>query len=592
MTWRINLRVGFLALLYCLLLAVTLTGCGTGPAEHVWLNAPGWSRAQLVGYTVVTDPVPVAVDDAGRVYLLLMQRESNDVTRLRIKAMDRHAALVWDRTYEVPVEQPDQPILRWDGSRLQMFWLDAHRLYTVPVRPDDGALVGTPVLLSGQHRVQTYDVARDAGGGMTVWYAGSRYEPAVYALPPGDLTGRVPAELVDPEGIRPDIQYDERGVLHTTWAHYQYGDTQFFYAAYPGGTFRPDRARSVHKLPDAFTSTMLGPHLGLDQQNAYVFWTIFIQSGLQAGTIETNYVSLPTDAPVPASVQRLTVPYAYELPYESAASAPLHAGARVALGADGGAGAVSEVTANTGTTRELALVFRAPVAYRLNQERWQIGVAFFREGRPHGYQLLSFTPDASKSPGIVSDDDGYLYVTWQESSRPDGFPVYFASTSSDMRAGLSEITRDDVSRIAGETLFSLAFGVLLIPYVVAWMIAPLLVLGVTSPLRNEDERLTNPRELISLILVLGAYWGSKLLFLPGLVDYVPFSAWIPNMPVWLHVPLQLLVPLAIAGVGGIAAWHYTYNRDTPSVLHFFFVYAAVDGVLTMAIYGGLVVGAF
>ena len=44
---------------------------GLADAQHQWLQAPGWSRAKLVGQTALREPAPLAVDDNGHVYTLL-----------------------------------------------------------------------------------------------------------------------------------------------------------------------------------------------------------------------------------------------------------------------------------------------------------------------------------------------------------------------------------------------------------------------------------------------------------------------------------------------------------------------------------------
>jgi hypothetical protein len=67
--------------------------------------------------------------------------------------------------------------------------------------------------------------------------------------------------------------------------------------------------------------------------------------------------------------------------------------------------------------------------------------------------------------------------------------------------------------------------------------------------------------------------------------YVPFSAWIPGLPVWLQVPLQIGVPILTTLLGIAVAWYFTYRRNSESVLNFLFIFAAVDGLITMAVYG-------
>ena len=58
----------FLYLFLFLLFSLVLSACDSQP-ERLWIKTPGWSRAQLMGNTRVGDPVQLAVDKGGNVYL-------------------------------------------------------------------------------------------------------------------------------------------------------------------------------------------------------------------------------------------------------------------------------------------------------------------------------------------------------------------------------------------------------------------------------------------------------------------------------------------------------------------------------------------
>ena len=133
---------------------------------------------------------------------------------------------------------------------------------------------------------------------------------------------------------------------------------------------------------------------------------------------------------------------------------------------------------------------------------------------------------------------------------------------------------------------------MLAPLALTWVVAPLVVLGLTSVIRRGDERFTSPGVIISLILSIGAYWVSKLALMPTIQDYVPFSAWLPFIPPALSPLLQVGVPLLISGLALAVAWRYTYGHERPSPFFFLLFYVAVDGVLTMAVYGVTFYGAF
>jgi hypothetical protein len=253
---------------------------------------------------------------------------------------------------------------------------------------------------------------------------------------------------------------------------------------------------------------------------------------------------------------------------------------------------ISELAVDPALAPELAIAFHTKLEYLRRKEQGQVSTVFFRDGAPAGYQQISFTSASSGFPAIVSDEGGQLYITWLESGAESGYDVYFSSTAPDIRKALSGLTWDDVGRLSAETLFGLLGGVVLVPLALAWIIAPMVVLGVTSVIRRKEESFTSPGVLISLALAIATYWVSKLLLMSTIRDYVPFSAWLPFIPPALNLPLQVGVPLLIAGLALAIAWRLTYGQDRPSPFFFLLVYAVVDAALTMAVYGVTFYGAF
>lgn len=580
-------------LIWLLLLTVTLSACSGSIGERLWLNASGWKRAQMLSNTLVGDPAPLALDDEGHIYLFLIGG-AQDAPRPRVVALNRQVETIWDHTYEVELSRPDKPQILWDGEGLQLFWLSDQKLYNAHLDAA-GHLEESPRLLSGEARVDAYDAVLGPDGTATLWFAGPRRSPGLYALSPG---AQIEATLVDPLGIRPDLQYDETGTLHAIWAHHPpgYGETLFFYAAYPDGFYSPGGETEVVEPRVGPTSVLHGPRLGLDRQRAYLFWTIEVRTGQEAGLVSTNYVHLPLGQPsCVSSIRQLWVPATYHLDYdESPLKEGLKSGERLSLtkGRYRSTGRIGNVTTNPATEQELIVAFNVQLEHLRRKQAAQVSTVFFRDGDPEAYQLLSFTLPYSADPAIISDQAGYLYLTWLEKGDLPGFMVYFASTAPDIRQALSVLTWDDVARFSGETLFGLAGGALFLPLVLVWLIVPLIVLGLTSKMRREGESLTALGTLVSLSLVMAAFWAGKLVTLPAMRDYVPFSAWLPFIPAWLNLPLRLGVPLGIALAALLLAWHFTYHCQRRSVLFFMIIYMAVDGVMTMAVYGVIVFGAF
>jgi hypothetical protein len=572
-----------------LLLAVVLSAC-SGSEERLWLKARGWNRAQLIGRTGSADPAPFALDDQGRIYFFLIHTD-NELAYPHVIALDRELETIWDYTYDVESSQASKPQIIWDGNDLNLLWLGDQGLYHITL-DTAGAMSQEPTLLLQEGPIDSYDAALAPDGQATAWFAGPRRQPGLHAAPLANLGGA--AVLVDPLGVRPTLQFDEAGVLHATWAHYPpgYGDNRLYYGAYPDGHYQPGRETLVHSPRLGMATFLLGPWLGLDDQDVYLIWAQQSRTGMEAGKVEALEIHFPPGQVDHRSAPRqLTIPPSYDLAYSEYNEGRLKAGDRVLLEA-WGTSHITEIDTLSSQNQELAIAFRTRIDYLQRKERDQVSVLYLQDGAPTSYQLLSFTSIDSQDPAIGSDQNGNLYLTWLERTGEGGYSVYFATTAPDVQRSLKTLTWNDIGRLGAETLFGLVTGALLIPIVLVWLIVPMALIFLTSFLRKDEENLAHPGTLVSFGLSMIAYWAGKLLVLPGIRDYVPFSAWIPFIPGWASGILRVGVPVLIAALALRIAWGLTYRRDRPSALYLLLLYAAIDGVLTTAVYGVIFLAAF
>jgi hypothetical protein len=588
-----DLRRFFRVLSLPIFLALILTACSKQP-ERLWLKSPGWSRAQLIGNTRVGDPVPIAIDSDGNVYIFFVSAE-NSASHLRVAAFDKQMEVLWDRTYdEIDLTTPSMPRIQWHQNALQLFWIDADRLYSAKIA-NTGELVTAPMLLSGNELVEHYDVAGNSFNQIAVWYAGSRNEPGLFSLPLGDLTGD--PILVDDNGIHPELQFDHSGTLHVIWARYPpgAGDKPFLYAAYPEGYFSPGHESIVVTPRIVGTSILEGPKIGLGSQHAYIFWSMIFLSGEEAGTAETYYVTFPAGQPRFASSGFiLGVPYSYELPHQKFPESPLKAGPRIPIGPglSGRTYYVTQVEINPTIEDELVITMQPWMGYIMRKTKPQVTAAFFQDGEPVGYQILSFTPSNSTFPAIFSDGEDQLYSTWLEKGELPGWAIYLSSTAPNIKDVLDELTSDDIGRLSADVAFGFLTGALLIPIGLAWILPSMLILALSTRVLNARENLTSIRSIISTFLALIVLWVVKLGILPGMRTYVPFSAWIPILPDWSSMPLRIGIPLLIAIFSLLVAWYILQRRKESSIFTLVLIYGVVDSVLTLGVYGVLVFAGF
>jgi hypothetical protein len=570
-----------------LFLAAMLSACG-GAQTHMWLDAPGWSRAKLIGDTASEYPVPPALDADGNSYFLLVDDE-DDLRSVRILALDNLSAPLWEKTYPIVAEEiieyPRVVVLR---DSLQLLWNTDDVLYGM--RTDlNGDVLEDVQVLSGDHMADNYSVAVNDDGEMTLWFAGSRARPGLFRIHDDEII------LIDEAGYRPQLRLDSTGGLHAVWLQAPTGQVEFhvLYSYTSAGQNELGEPQDVYDFTVPISSTLSGPAMGLDAEMVYVFWSEQARSGMSAGQIDAFYIAFPHGgAPVNGAPERLTFPYSYTLTY-TPADGPLLAGDRALLDLQDAraSSALIDIYTNTGSSAELAVAFRSRLPYLRSKQVPQVGIVFLQDGENSGTQLLSFTSTTSQRPAINSDESGYLYSTWLEGTRGGGYPVYFASTAPDLVTANAALDNQDYGRLLTETLFGLASGVLLLPFVFAWGLVPTLFIFFSGFLRRDGEPFTARGTLITVSIAVLLYWISKLLILPGILDYIPFSAWIPFIPNWLGTVLRIGLPIVTSLIALRVAWHFTYRRERNSPLFFLLTFIAIDGLVSIAVYGVIFYGA-
>lgn len=569
-----------------------LTACQGESTERLWLKSPGWSRAQVVGGMGIPDPAPVVIDGDGNSYFLFINGEL-EALQAQVAARDKQGSLLWEYTFSDTLKLPDDPQLVWDGATIHAFWMSNGVLVTAEM-DRDGNVLQEPAVISGNIRVDSYNAVGDDDGHLAVWFASDRRVPGVYVA---DVNLEAPPLLVDEAGVLPSLRFDGTGTLHAIWAHYPRGDsrTEFFYGAYPDGSYLSDNEIAVYQTTVPQTASMIGPTLGLDANQIYIYWGQIIRTGLEAGTTTTRYIAFPYGAPDQLSApQEIVIPGEHDLAYDPFPAGSLDVGERYSLESRPSPSltVLQDINTNPVFEDESAVTFRAAVNYYWRRSASQIGMVYMKDGLPTSYQLLSFTQQTSSDPTVISDNDGRLYITWLESGDVSRFNVLFASTSPAIRETFNPVTMDDVTQLSAATIFGLLTGILLAPVAaMIWLVVPVITIPLTSIFRRGEQTLRSPGTMVTIIVAVIVFQIVKIASLPAMTDYVPFSAWLP-LPNIVKAPLQIVVPLVIMIGSLYASWNFTYRRNSNSPLFFMLLYIAVDTLFTMSIYGVLFYGAF
>jgi hypothetical protein len=576
-------------------LALLTGACSRGP-ERPWLQVPEWSRGLQIGYTPLSTRVSFDLDDEGNVYFFHFTGEDNDNLDLQVSALLRTGATAWEQTIPVNLRLPRQPSIIYDGQALQLFWISDQTLFTMRMGLG-GEILRQPQQISGQYVVASLDILLHSEAGTIVWFGGSRQDPGVYAYAPEDYYGQ--PELIDELGTSPYLMADSAGQLHAAWAHNPsgYEERGIYYEHFPELDYRASEGIRVAALMPGVSSVLDGPWLGQSGDALLLLWNLRVVTGLESGRMTTEYVILPLDGIEDDFEQRpsiLYVPSDYREEFRQEAT-QIQAGQRVWLDdVDGGySPIIQEVSMVSFNGAELAIALEAKVDFLRHKEEFQIAILFFEAGQPTSYQLITFDAAASRLPNLVMDDDGFLYLTWIQKGNEEDNAIYFATTEPEFQEAISQFDSSDAINIASDAIFGLFSGMILVPIGLVWLLIPLVLIGLTTPIRREDEPFYALGTLISVILALLGFWFSKYFSLQVLdnTEYVPFSAWIPQISGQQADLLRIVVPLLIFIVSAVFAYRRTYAQSNRSVLFFFLFYSVLDSLLSTAVYGLLIYGA-
>jgi len=564
-------------------LILVLSGCGLGTAEKGRKPSPDWSRGLPLS-TSVSGSVGMAVaGDGERIHFVWPTAAAGDQTLIHYQQLDSLAETTADHDLELPsgrlraprllLAGEDQAHLFWsrrpDGSKGWELW---HALLD-----SFGNLAGSPTRLSpAEMNIGSYVAAQNrAGNGFIVWEdneTGSLYGLQVV----GTAVDAEPVLLVL-SGESPAIQVDETGTLYLAWID----EALLFYAALPDGRLGVTGGARVADLIIGAGDSVKGLALGVTNEWVSIFWSIYKRSGEEAGAGLTEYVSFPVGAAALTPPTRLGIMTVEDQPYRPYQGAyPLTQLAPPPPSAAFGSNYTLEPDTAAGQGSELAVVVSTNQQFRLNTFV-QMAVVLFRDGQFQGYQMAAKTESFSHQGALVADQTGNLHLAWREGG--GGRKLYYATTSPETRAEVDRLRGADIINALLAGSMESVVGILFFPLALGWLLPGVLLLGLWKLKRDEDS-LTHPLSIIFLLLAIVLYQGTKILFLPTITSYTPFSAWLDISASWSW-PLRVGTPLLIFGLGLLAAELLRRRKQEMSPIFYFVVAAGNDALLTLAVYG-------
>lgn len=569
-------------LLFTVLLASLLAACSSGQ-ERSLKPSPDWSRGVKIGTNLV-GTIGLVVEEQGGNIHLVWPAQGEDGVLFHYVQINRETAITAEHDLDLDSTRLRTPRLLPAGAgRLHLFYGNRTAgggdwgLWYTQLDAATGEIASAPFQISTEDvNVSDYTPAPDGQGGAVVLFARDGQGDVFGARlgPSGELLQE--QTLLAEGGRAPTVRVGQDQTFHVAWLQ----ENDVVYSSMAAGELTRMEGVSLTNLRSGTGLSILGPELGLDHTHVYVFWSQLFQSGTEAGTAATEYISFPLGAARPSNSVYVGVMPVEEpplKPYDGFFNLTQLVPAPEKVQSSEFVYQPSPIYTDRA---ELAIALIANQQVRRDIFDQPV-VSIFADGIYQGYLNAGKTISLSKDPILIADAEGELYMAWREGAA--GQHVYFATTLAEMRELWDQVTFLDVLNAALLGGLEGAATMLCFPIAgIGWMLPGLLLLGGWK-LAREQEDLSQASSWILLTIAFLVYQFIKLLTIPALVSYIPFSAWVEIPPDW-ETALRIGVPLVIFGISvGVA--EFVRRRRTQSTLVYYIVLTVVDGLLTLGIYG-------
>lgn len=592
--WIILALVGFGPLIVCALIGPTEVGSDLGQKA-----APDWSRAVRVGsgFYGTDSGAPLSADADGRTHMVWALRLNAQEYDLRYLRLDEQGLVEDEHDLHLPLYQPRRVRLVAGTSALMQVYLLAYSeqgassgLYHFTLSGEGQMVEGPSRLSSATGMCFEYDVATSSSGAVhLLWTEGTVDQRDLYYMeldPEAQVS--VAPRMIKRGVTGPLAAVGPDDALHVFWEEPGPNEeTAELYHAVVADQPESVTGRKLLDLPTGRKFFRTGPVVAFDAEFGYLVWTVEYRRDMFAPAISEGwYGSYTLDSSSSVSASSFYLPTAEKPTYVRHDAAlryeylvPSHG----VQGVDeGGSGRLTSPSALRG--HQEAVVTCGITMQRGVSLEHQIVNVVFGDGGLLGYQVVGNTPHWSRLPDVVADGNGDLYVSWVEGLEPGPSDVFFATTAEHVRERVDTLTGGDLLSAALNTAFSAVTGVTMIPLVISWAVSPIVWALVAGRFLG-GSGVRSAKGYAALAVGVIIYQVSKLYFNPSLLEYVPFSASIPFLPEALYSPLQVSIPLGIAGLAALGTTIALVRAQTRNLLVFSLVFILIDACMTVMIYG-------
>ncbi len=569
-----------------ILLALVATGCGLTPTTTPRASDQ-WSNGKLLGTAILNNQVALQVDEAGNNFMVWVGPEHE----LHFARLNERAEVIVQAPLDLRINSPMKPQLLMDTTgQLHLTWLDRQerstQLFYARLSADGEVLQEATVLSPPERRVSHSSmVLNPAGQTIELFWSDNVYiRPGCYhaAL---DWSGTivVPAEMLIPDGLLPSAQIDRQGFVHLAWrVELEPDEPDFHYAVYDPQrralgpdilATEPLIQMSLLGRPTA-GAAFDGPWLGLDESSVYLAWVLEVRE--RGEVIDfTFYQAFPQPA---LSRPEGTATFDYSPP--KVTSEAVHV-----RGVD--PSLTGQPQFLEGQPAYQVLVCFTQVAGPGNLETLQIAAIDVGAEQVEGQEIVNESRGASVQPSVAIDGQGNLHLVWLDTAGFQSYHVVYASTSSQAKETLNRVTTYEVvDKILGAVM-SFFTAIFFVPIVLNWVIIPFGWL-ILFALTTRESEISDPHGRRALGVAMILQLGIKIFLLSDLLSRSPLVSMLS--PLLGLVLGRWIVPVLLAALSAGAAWAYLKRARSQSIFVAYFIYAAVDSLLTLIIYVAPVMG--
>lgn len=565
-----------------LALVIVMAGCEAGaPKTRKVLSE--WSRGQQVGLAGLNQPIYLTAKD-DQLHLVWVAVDGKALHYVRLDDAGHVQVSTELQMGGAHVSDP-KLLLHADGSCAAL-WTDNPNIPRALFYGQflfDGHLVEEPTQLTPpEARVVSYAVAQSVDGSSDIFWADEiPSDGGIHHLRLA-ADGKSVSEdrLLIPRAGNPTLQVGADGLIHLAWVEEPSArENEVYYAVFIPSSGEIGPASHVASYRTATGLVSYPPSLGLDEDTAYLFWALEQRGGgLSPGEAHAYFVSFPLDNPQSSEPVMLDIPGVARPSYTSASgSLPYR---QLASATAGWPSSVVYMPAPLNAQNKELGVFLVGEVATSRQTSREVVWAIFENGSLKGYQLTGKAGSALRPKGVV-DQYGNIHLTWLNAGGFGQYDVYYASTSSTVKANLDQVTLQDRALDFLNSVWSLAPALGFFPPVLLlWTFASFIWVVVFYFVRVEGGMERRASQVAFVVAIL-LYLFSKLFLMPTVLFYAPFLERVPSDLQFIPVIGTPLITLLVA-LG--AVWFYFRKREYRSLLACYLIFVSVDALLSLIIY--------